>query len=74
MSLLRRGPEPLPPSEPAHPEVPWVEPSEVAPPLWRRVLSVIELTILVGILGVLTAVAIGAFLAGSFLFVDYLIS
>jgi hypothetical protein len=74
VSLLRREPKPLPPSEPIYPEVPWADPSEVAPPLWRRMLSIVELSVLVVILGVLSALAFGAILAGSFLVVDYLIS
>jgi hypothetical protein len=74
MSLYRRRFKPLPESVSAHPPIAWVEPSQTAPPIWRRLLSVIELGVLVLILGVVLAAAIGIVLVGAFFLVDLIIS
>jgi hypothetical protein len=74
MPLVRRRFRPLPPSVPVHEPVPWVDPHETAPPLWRRLLSTVELAGLVALLGVVLAIATGIVLVGSFFLVDFLIS
>lgn len=74
MTMIRRRPRPLPPSVRAYPEVPWVEPTELAPPLWRRVLSVVELGLLIVVLGVALTIAVGIVLLATFFLLDYLIS
>jgi hypothetical protein len=74
VTILRRRARPLPPSEPAYDEIPWVDPGEAAPPWWRRVLSGTELGALVLILGVVLTIVIAVVLAASFFLLDYLIS
>ena len=74
MRLLRQRPRPLPPSVPLYDEVPWVEPRELAPPWWRRLASIVALAVMVVVLGVLMALAIGLVLGGGFFLLDYLIS
>lgn len=74
MTILRRRPAPLPPSERVYPDVPWVNPSDVVPPMWRRVLSAVELVVLVLILGVVLTIAIGLVALASFFAFDLLIS
>ena len=74
MSVLRRRRRALPPSVRVQPDVPWVDPDEVATPLWRRALSVSELGVMILALGVVLAVAFGALLLAAFFLIDYLIS
>jgi hypothetical protein len=74
VSVIRRRARPLPPSEPLFDEVDWVEPDLLAPPWWRRALSIVGLAALVVVLGILLAIAIALVMVGSFFFVDYLIS
>lgn len=74
MRLLPQRSRLLATSEPLYDEVPWVEPSEVAPPWWRRLLSAVGLVALVAVLGVLFAAAIGIVMVGGFFLMDYLIS
>lgn len=74
MALLRRGPRPLPPSVPAHEPVPWLDPAETVPPLWRRLLSGVELGALTFVLGIALAISVGILLVGAFFLVDFLIS
>lgn len=74
MRLIRRRFRPLPPSVPAHAPVPWVDPADAAPPLWRRLLSVVELGIVTVVLGVVLAATVGIVLLGGFFLIDFLIS
>lgn len=74
MPIIRRRPRPLPPSVRAYPDVPWVAPDELAPPLWRRTLSVVELAVLIVVLGIVLTIAFGVVLLASFFLLDYLIS
>lgn len=74
MTIIRRRPAPLPPSVRVYPEVPWVDPSQTAPPWWRRVLSAAELLVLVLVLGVVLTLAIGVVFVASFFAFDLLIS
>ena len=74
MTIIRRRPRPLPPSERVYPDVAWVDPAEVAPPMWRRALSATELVVMVAILGVALTIAVGLVLLASFFALDYLIS
>lgn len=74
MTIIRRRPAPLPPSERVYDDVPWVAPSEVAPPMWRRALSASELVVLVLVLGVVLTIVIGVVLLASFFAFDLLIS
>lgn len=74
MTLLGRRNKPLPPSVRVHPDIPWVDPAELAPPWWRRIASAIGLTAMSAVLGVLLAILTGLILLGSFLLLDYLIS
>lgn len=74
MAIVRRKFRPLPPSVPVYPRPAWVDPHETAPPLWRRLLSAVELAGLVVILGVVLAAATGILLLGTFFAIDFLIS
>ena len=70
----RRAPHrPAPPSERLHPPVEWTTPDELALPLWRRMLSLVELGVFVVVLGVLLTVGIGATLVMAFFLLDFLI-
>lgn len=54
--------------------VPWVDPDQVKPPLWRKILSAIELGVLVTILGVVLTAAFGVGLLGLFFLMDWIVS
>lgn len=70
----RRGQRPLPPSVRIHEPPEWVEPSELEPAWWQRSLSAVGLVILLLVLGIALAVAIGLVLLTGFFLIDYLIS
>lgn len=70
----RRGLRPAPPSVRLYDDVEWTDPAELAIPLWRRVLSGVELSILVVVLGVALTVGIGIMLIVAFFLVDTLVS
>lgn len=72
--MTRRAPRrPAPPSVRLYPDVPWVAPEEVALPWWRRVLSAIELGIMVVVLGVLLTIGIGVTLILAFFALELLV-
>lgn len=75
MSVLsRRAPRrPAPPSVRLHEPVPWVDPAELALPLWRRVLSAVELGLLIVALGVALTVTAGLTLLGGFFLLELLV-
>lgn len=55
-------------------DVPWTDPAEVAVPLWRRLLSLVELSVLVVVLGVALTIGIGIMLVVMFFLVDMVVS
>ena len=70
----RRAPRtPAPPSVRLHPPVEWVDPEELQLPLWRRILSAVELGLLILVLGVLLTVAIGISLVLAFFLLEFLV-
>ena len=72
--MTRRAPRrPAPPSVRLHPDVPWVDPKEVALPLWRRVLAAVELGVFVVVLGVMLTIGIGVALVLAFFALELLV-
>lgn len=74
ITIRRRALRPAPPSVRVYDEVEWADPAEVAVPLWRRLLSAIELTVLVVVLGVALTITIGIGLVVLFFLLDMLVS
>jgi hypothetical protein len=64
---------PAPPSVRLYDDVEWAEPHDVAVPLWRRVLSAVELVVLVLLLGAALTVATGVVLVVAFFLLDMLV-
>ncbi|QGG93983.1 hypothetical protein [Actinomarinicola tropica] len=74
MISRRASRQPAPPSVRIVDPVPWVDPEDVAVPLWRKVLSAIELGLLLVVLGILLTVAFGISLLGLFFLLDWIVS
>lgn len=69
----RASRRPAPPSVRIADPVPWGDPDDVAVPLWRKVLSAVELGLLIVVLGVLLTVAFGLALLGLFFLLDWIV-
>lgn len=69
----RASRRPAPPSVRLYDEVEWTEPAAVSLPLWRRVLSGVELAILVVVLGIALTIATGVVLVVAFFLLDMLV-
>lgn len=65
---------PLPPGVRIYDDVPWVEPAELTPRWWQRVLYSGGLIGLVAALGVMLAISIGLLMLLGFFLIDFLIS
>lgn len=72
-TVRRRRRRPAPPSVRLHPDVAWTDPSEVAPSIGRRIVSAVELVLLVTVLGVLLTAGIGVTLLMAFFAIDFLV-
>jgi hypothetical protein len=64
---------PAPPSVRLYDDVDWAEPHDVAVPLWRRVLSAVELVLMVVLLGVAITIATGVVLVVAFFLLDMVV-